>query len=116
MERERVGWFAKANLGRKLGAWQGMMVREQSAGCWLALKSNRRAVWVLAATSDLLNGEPEGDSWDGGGKKGQEFECVHKQRRRHSLLLGPEHWCGYIWLSCFPYIYQAVIYLLSLLG
>lgn len=74
MERERVGWFAKANLGRKLRAWQGVMAREQSVGCWLALKSNRRAVWVLAATSDLLNGEPEGGSWDGGGKKGQEFE------------------------------------------
>lgn len=37
-------------------------------------EANRRAVWALAATSDLLNREPEGDSRDGGGKSARNAE------------------------------------------
>lgn len=79
----------KRGVGRNITGWDGlqwptweespelgqaMEEREQSAGCWLARKPNRRSAWVLAATSDLLNGEPEGDSWDGGGKRARNVE------------------------------------------
>lgn len=77
-ERSRTalkgGRVCKGQLGAK--AWSLAEHGGEGATCRMLAGSeaNRRAVWALAATSDLLNREPEGDSRDGGGKSARNAE------------------------------------------